>query len=132
VTCKIDKQGTTYYYDTNDNYYRQAAGDDHIFLIQDAGLKAEPVLTLYSSSESFSLIEEQPTRYAGTLADASGYINKLKLDGYSVEIREATPTLLDIYAKSDEYSVRLIFLQDDVIRIYCVNKNGVSCVAPYI
>lgn len=87
-------------------------------------------MTLLSSSNQYNLTEEYPTRYTGKLADVGGYVQALKESGYSIKISEATSTLLEVFAYSDEYSIRIIYMAGDYVRIYCVTRNGVSCKAP--
>lgn len=132
VTCKVTNNETVYYYDTYGNYYWKKPGEDLIYPISNIGLKPEPILNIQSSITEYNLTEVEATRYTGNLNDVIGYINTLTSSGYSIEVDEATPVMLDIHATNEENKVRIIYLLDDVVRIYSVNKYGSSCVPPYL
>lgn len=132
VPCKLDKEGTTYYYDTNENYYWRKSGDTNIYPISDIGLKAEPALHIVETKADYALTEQEVSRYSGNLLDVSAYVRVLTENGYSVAVVEATPALLELRADSVDYSVRVIYMSGDYVRIYSVDKNGVGCVAPFL
>lgn len=132
VKCRTTTEGVEYYYDTNNNYYWKKPNDEVIYPISDVGLQSKPVLVLPLNAANYYLRLIETSRYEGTIYDIKGYIDKLESCGYSYRISESTPTLLDINATNGSGSVRIIYLQDDVVRIYAVDSYGLPQEPPYL
>lgn len=132
VKCKTTADGVEYYYDTHGDYYWKQPEEDYIYPILDVGLKNEPVATLPLSAVDYALKLVEPSRYTGDLYDIKGYLNRLADEGYTYEIRESTPTMLDIQATNGADKIRIVYIQDDVVRVYSVNSYGISQTPPYL
>lgn len=80
----------------------------------------------------YTLSYVSPATYYATYIDFCGYINCLYENGYHCTKLFSDSNTYDIRLTNDDYTVRVIYQNNNDVKVLCEDSNHVGCVPPFL
>lgn len=134
VACDIHQRDDSriYMYDANGDFYSYSENENNIYQIPDVGLIQKPALMVPVVNYKWELTEELPSRYKGNIFDISGYTKELGDIGFSSTYLSSSSAMLEIIMSDTDTYLRIIYMPNDLIRIYAQKSDGTACNPPLL
>lgn len=122
----------TYCYDDEVNFYRRN-NTGEFYSVPAVGLVAKPAMIVHVSDGDYSFVESLPNCYTGTLQSVEHYIFYLiEKDNVQFTTDEVSYSNVNFHLSCAEYSLKIFYTSDGVVRVYAVNSGGLPIDPPYI
>lgn len=130
TVCKVDGD-TSYVYNSDGEFF--TLKNDVYLKHSGVGLECKPALKLVTTDkQDYAFTKTLPGLYVGTLENVSSYVNTLKSNDYSVDVRRADCKDIEVFCTSTDGSVRILFNISGTVRLYAIDASGTSIEPPFI
>lgn len=131
TVCKSTEK-VTYVYNGSGEFFMYS--DGKVTPCYEPSLQARPRLVLiFDDVTEFKLTPEIPSVYVGGKSDAVHYITKLLLeDNGMYRMLNIDWKSFEALVTSDNYEVRILYTDDDKVRVYATDKYGNAVTPPYL
>lgn len=131
TVCKVENN-MVYCYNDSGEFFLVNGGK--VIPCPGVGLQAKPKLALYlPESTEFNLTKKIPSVYEASLNDTLCYISKVMQEtGAVINCPVVDWKSFTAYVKGDTFDMKVIYSNDETVRVYMNDANGNAVVPLYL
>lgn len=129
IVCR-EADNVKYCYNQNNEFF-VISEDGKVSQYTQKNLKPYPMIHIEPSEGNYNFTYVLPGLYSGTLESLNNYLGVLSKE-CSFDIKSCDWYSVELYAHSEDYSVRILFNLNGELRIYAINNSDNPISAPYL